>query len=324
MTSHKIKLALLLLLVPALAIAETEVIDIPAEQSHSSSYSWKIDKDTIFTLSRYCDPKWDKGIFVYYKESYCNNYAYVRSTMADDSRTRFGHSYTVTISDGETSISSNSYWDSSSQMAENKFVRLLFQKPDPVVRVRGYGQISDDKLIKLDDLKQVKIPQSLVERYSTYSIDKFVRLVGYRDAYKAIHDGAKAEFNAKYGEQNQRNAQILLMITIAVLGGSYVIWKYLLKSCMNKLSKTRKEVADKLEMNKVSKIAKEEAIRQTVRTTIENDNTTITVLKAQIKKALNNDDAKTAKILMEALDKMEYKIRGNTKNSIENTQNRPS
>ncbi|QOQ67611.1 hypothetical protein [Photobacterium damselae] len=307
MTSHKIKLALLLLLVPVLAIAETEVIDVPAEQNHPSSYSWKIDQDTIFTLSRYCDPKWDKGIFVYYKEIYCNNYAYVRSTMADDSRTRFGHSYTVTISDGETSISSNSYWDSSSQMAENKFVRLLFQKSDPVVRVRGYGQISDDKLIKLDDLKQVKSPQSPVERYSTYSIDKLVRLVGYRDAYKAIHDSAKVEFNAKYGEQNQRNAQILLMITIAVLGGSYVIWKHLVKPSVNKLSKTRKEVADKLEMNKVSKIAKEEAIRQTVRTTIENDNTTITVLKDQIKKALNNDDAKTAKILMEALDKMEYK-----------------
>ncbi|MGR5283911.1 hypothetical protein ACP3V5_01215 [Vibrio maritimus] len=307
MTTHKTKLASLLLLVPALAMAKTEVIDIPAEQSYLSSYSWKIDKDTTFTLSRYCDPKWDKGIFVSYKESYCNNSAYVRSTMANDSRTRFGHSYTVTVSNGETNVRSNSSWNTSSQRAENKFVRSLFQKSDPVVRVSGYGQISDGKLIKLDGLKQVQVPKSLIESDPTYSIVKSVRLVGYRDAYNAIHDGAQAEFNAKYDAQNQRNALILLMIAIAVLGGSYATWKYVLKPGANKLSKTRKEVADKLEKNKVSKIAKEEAIRQTVRTTIENDNAAITALKAQIKEALDNDDAKTAKILMEALDKIESK-----------------
>ncbi|HCG7986711.1 TPA: hypothetical protein NJ493_000436 [Vibrio parahaemolyticus] len=187
------------------------------------------------------------------------------------------------------------------------FVRSLFQESDPVVSVSGYGQISDGKLIKLDGLKQVKVPKSLIESDLTYSIGKSVRLVGYRDAYKAIHDGAKAEFNAKYDAQNQRNALILLMIAIAVLGGSYATWKYVLKPGVNKLSKTRTEVADKLEKNKVSKIAKEEAIRQTVRTTIENDNAAITALKAQIKEALDNDDAKTAKILMEALDKMESK-----------------
>lgn len=308
MTPHKTKFAFLLFLVPTLAMAKTEVIDIPAEQNYLSSYSWKIDKDTTFTLSRYCDPEWDKGIFVFYKESYCKNFAHVRSTMANDSRTTlFGHSYTVTISNGETSVSSNSSWNISSQREENKFVRSLFQKSDPVVRVSGYGQISDDKLIKLDGLKQVKVPQSLIESDPTYLISKSVRLVGYRDAYNAIHDGAKAEFNAQYDTHNQRNALILFMIAIAVLGGSYVTWKYVLKPGAYKLSKIRKEVADKLEKGKVSKIAKEEVIRQTVRTTIENDNAAITTLKAQIKEALDNDDAKTAKILMEALDKIESK-----------------
>lgn len=307
MTPHKTKFASLLFLVPALAMAKTEVIDIPAEQNYLLSYSWKIDKDTTFTLSRYCDPKRDEDIFVSYKESYCNNSAYVRSTMANDSRTRFGHSYTVTVSNGETSVNSNSPWNRSSQRTENKFIRSLFQKSDPVVRVNGYGQISDDKLIKLDGLKQVKVPKSLFKNDQTYSIDKSVRLLGYRDAYNAIHDDAKAEFNAKYDAQNQRLALILLMIAIAVLGGSYATWRYVLKPAANKLSKTRKEVSDKLEKNKVSKIAKEEAIRQSVRTTIENDNAAIIALKSQIKGALDNDDAKTAKVLIEALDKIEPK-----------------
>lgn len=137
-------------------MAKTEVIDIHAEQNYLSSYSWKIDEDTTFTLSRYCDPKWDKGIFVSYKESYCNNSAYVRSTMANDSRTRFGHSYTVTVSNGGTNVRSNSSWNASSHRVENKFVRSLFQESDPVVSVSGYGQISDDKLIKLDGLSKLR------------------------------------------------------------------------------------------------------------------------------------------------------------------------
>lgn len=310
MTTHKTILALLLLFVPVLAMAKTEVIDIPAEQNYLSSYSWKIDKDTTLTLSRHCQPRRGK-FFVSYEESYCNNSAYVSSTMADGSRTRtrlgFGYysNYTVTISNGETSVSSNSH----SSQDESVFVRSLFQqKFDPVVRVRGYGQISDDKLIKLDGLKQFKLSKSLIESDApVYSIDKSVRLVGYRDAYKAIHDGAKAEFNAEYDAQNQITALILLMIAIATLGGSYATWKYVLKPGANKLNKTSKEMANKLEKNKVNKIAKEEAIRQTVRTTIENDNAAITALKAQIKEALDNDDAKTAKILMEALDKIESK-----------------
>ncbi|EHW0650535.1 hypothetical protein MWT71_004469 [Vibrio parahaemolyticus] len=306
MTFFKTKLASILLLAPALAMAKTDVIDIPAEQNRSSSYSWKIDEDTTLTISRYCDPKWGKyDIFVSYKESYCENLASVRSTMADDSRTRFGHSYTVTISYGETSVRSNNYWNTSSRSAEDMFIRSLSQESDPVVKVIGYGQISDDKLIKLDGLKQVKVPKGLIESDPTYSIVKSVRLVGYRDAYNAIHDGAKAEFSAKYDAQNQRNALILIMVVIAALGGSYVTWKYVLKPSANKLSEKRKEVADKLEKSKVRRIAKEEAIRQTVRTTIENDNAAITALKAQIKEALDNNDAKTAKILMEALDRME-------------------
>ncbi|HCG7597341.1 TPA: hypothetical protein NJ434_004073 [Vibrio parahaemolyticus] len=306
MTSYKTKLASLLLLVPALAMAKTDVIDIPAEQHNPWSYNWKIDEDTTLTITRYCEPKRDKyNIFVSYKESYCNNFVYVDSAMADDSRTRFGHSYTVTISYGETSVRSNNYWNTSSRSEKETFVRSLSQESDPVVKVRGYGQISDDKLIKLDGLKQVKVPKGLIESDPTYSIVKSVRLVGYRDAYNAIHDGAKAEFSAKYDAQNLRNALILLMIAIAVLGGSFVTWKYVLKPSANKLSKKRKEVADKLEKSKVRRIAKEEAIRQTVRTTIENDNAAITALKAQIKEALDNNDAKTAKILMEALDKME-------------------
>ena len=132
-------------------------------------------------------------------------------------------------------------------------------------------------------------------------------MLGYRDAYNAIHDDAKAEFNAKYDAQNQRLALILFMIAIAALGGSYATWRYLLKPAANKLSKTRKEVSDKLEKNKVSKIAKEEAIRQSVRTTIENDNAAINALKSQIKGALDDDDAKTAKVLIEALDKIDSK-----------------
>ncbi|CDT99101.1 hypothetical protein J4H64_18195 [Vibrio alginolyticus] len=306
MTPYKTKLASLLLLVPALAMAKTDVIDIPAEQNRSSSYSWKIDEDTTLTISRYCAPEWDKlRIFASYKESNCDNSAYVRSTMADDSRTRFGHSYTVTISYGETSAKSNNYWNTYSRREKETFVRSLSQESDPVVKVSGYGQISDDKLIKLDGLKQVKVPKGLIESDPTYSIVKSVRLVGYRDAYNAIHDGAKAEFNVRYDAQNQRNALILIMVVIAVLGGSYVTWKYVLKPSANKLNEKRKEVADKLEKSKVRRIAKEEAIRQTVRTTIENDNAAITALKAQIKEALDNNDAKTAKILMEALDKME-------------------
>lgn len=307
MTTHKTILALLLLFVPVLAMAKTEVIDIPAEQNYLSSYSWKIDKDTTLTLSRHCQPRRGK-LFVSYEESYCNNSAYVSSTMADDSRTKlgFGYSnYTVTISNGETRFDSGFHRSQN----ESVFARSLFQqKFDPVVRVRGYGQISDDKLIKLDGLKQVKLSKSLIESDApVYSIDKSVRLVGYRDAYKAIHDGAKAEFNAEYDAQNQITALILLMIAIATLGGSYATWKYVLKPGANKLNKTSKEMANKLEKNKVNKIAKEEAIRQTVRTTIENDNAAITTLKAQIKEALDNDDAKTAKILMEALDKIESK-----------------
>ncbi|HHE0562093.1 TPA: hypothetical protein ACN351_004128 [Vibrio parahaemolyticus] len=306
MTFFKTKLASILLLAPALAMAKTDAIDIPAEQNRPSSYSWKIDEDTTLTISRYCDPKRDKyDIFVSYKESYCDNSAYVRSTMADDSRTRFGHSYTVTISYGETSVRSNYYWNTSSRSEKEMFVRSLSQESDPVVKVSGYGQISDDKLIKLDGLKQVKVPKGLIESDPTYSIVKYVRLVGYRDAYKAIHDGAKAEFNVRYDAQNQRNALILIVVVIAALGGSYVTWKYVLKPSANKLSEKRKEVADKLEKSKVRRIAQEEAIRQTVRTTIENDNAAITALKAQIKEALDNNDAKTAKILMEALDKME-------------------
>lgn len=279
-------------------MAKTDVIDIPAKQNNLSSYSWKIDEDTTFSIYRSCWPKMYGGIFASYKESYCNNSVFVRSTMSNSSETYYGYRYNVWVSNGDTSVDAHS-------SAENMFVRSLFQESDPVVSVRGYGQISDDKLIKLDGLKQVKVSKR--DQAPTYSIRKSVRLVGYRDAYKAIHDGAKAKFNIKYDALNQRKALILLMIAIAILGGSYATWKYVLKPGANKLSKMRKEVADKLEKNKVSKIAKEEAIRQTVRTTIENDNAAISALKAQIKEALDNDDAKTAKILMEALDKMQPK-----------------
>ncbi|WP_407552704.1 hypothetical protein [Vibrio parahaemolyticus] len=120
------------------------------------------------------------------------------------------------------------------------FARSLSQESDPVVKVSGYGQISDDKLIKLDGLKRVKAPKGLIDSDPTYSIVKSVRLVGYRDAYNAIHDGAKAEFEAKYDEQNLSNALMLLMSVIAVLGGSYVTWKYVLKPSANKLSEKSK------------------------------------------------------------------------------------
>ncbi|EHH3659094.1 hypothetical protein LA262_003729 [Vibrio parahaemolyticus] len=306
MTFFKTKLASILLLAPALAMAKTGVIDIPAEQNSPWHYSWKIDEDTTLTLLRYCDPKWDKNdFFVFYKESYCNNRVYVHSTMADAAKTRFGNSYAVTISYGETSVRSEIYLSTPSHSSMDMFARSLSQESDPVVKVSGYGQISDDKLIKLDGLKRVKVPKGLIDSDPTYSIVKSVRLVGYRDAYNAIHNGAKAEFDAKYDEQNLSNALMLLMSVIVALGGSYVTWKYVLKPSANKLSEKSKEVADKLEKSKVRRIAKEEAIRQTVRTTIENDDAAITALKAQIKEALDNNDAKTAKILMEALDKME-------------------
>ncbi|PMH42662.1 hypothetical protein BCU68_13785 [Vibrio sp. 10N.286.49.B3] len=305
MTNHKTKLASLLLLLPALAMAKTDVIDIVSEQNYPSSYIWKIDEDTTFTLSRYCDPKWDKGIFISYKESYCNNSVYVRSTMANDSRTSFGHSYFVTVSNGKLGVRTNTDFNRIDYKKENDLIQSMLGESDPIVSVSGYGKIPDDKLIKLDGLKPTFHGE--YDKYPTYSVKKSVKLVGFNNAYNAIQGAAKAEFDAKYDAQNQERALILILIAIAVFGGGCGIWKYVVKPSVNKISKTRKEVTDKLEKNKVRKIAKEEAIRQTVRTTIENDNTAISALKAQIKEALDNDDAKTAKILMEALEKMESK-----------------
>ncbi|MCG9638480.1 hypothetical protein L1D22_00745 [Vibrio sp. Isolate34] len=305
MTNHKTKLASLLLLLPALAIAETDIIDIPSEQNYLSSYIWKIDEDTTFTLSRYCDPKWEKGIFISYKESYCNNSVYVRSTMANESRTSFGHSYSVTVSNGKLGVSTNTAFNRIDYKKENDLIRSMLGESDPIVSVSGYGKIPDDKLIKLEGLKPTYHGE--YDKYPTYRVKKSVKLVGFNDAYNDIQGAAKAEFDAKYDAQNQERALILILIAIGAFCGVWGIWKYILKPSVKKVSKTSKEVAEKLEKNKVSKIAKEEAIRQTVRTTIENDNAAIAALKTQIKEALDNDDAKTARILMEALEKMESK-----------------
>lgn len=305
MTPHKTKLASVLLLLPALAIAETDIIDIPSEQNYLSSYIWKIDEDTTFTLSRYCDPKWEKGIFISYKESYCNNSVYVRSTMANESRTSFGHSYSVTVSNGKLGVSTNTAFNRIDYKKENDLIRSMLGESDPIVSVSGYGKIPDDKLIKLEGLKPTYHGE--YDKYPTYRVKKSVKLVGFNDAYNDIQGAAKAEFDAKYDAQNQERALILILIAIGAFCGVWGIWKYILKPSVKKVSKTSKEVAEKLEKNKVSKIAKEEAIRQTVRTTIENDNAAIAALKTQIKEALDNDDAKTARILMEALEKMESK-----------------
>lgn len=305
MTNHKTKLASLLLLLPALAMAKTDVIDIPSKQIDPSSYNWQIDEDTRFTLSRYCDPKWDKGIFISYKESYCNNSVYVYSIMASDSITSSGYSYSVTVSNGKLGVSTNTALNSIGYKKYYNLIQSMLGESDPIVSVRGYGEIPDDKLIKLDGLKPTY--HGKYDKYPTYSVLKSVKLVGFNDAYNAIQGAARAEFDAKYDAQNQERALILMLIAIAVFGGGCGVWKYVVKPSVNKISKTSKEVTHKLEKNKVRKIAKEEAIRQTVRTTIKNDNATISALKVQIKEALDNDDAKTAKILMEALEKMESK-----------------
>lgn len=304
MTIHKTIIASLLLLVPALAMAKDEVTEVPATKSYDSSYVWRIDEDTTITLSRYCDAD-RRDTFVSYDESRCKNSLYIRSTMANDSRTGFGHSYFVTVSNGKLGVSTNTRFNRIDSKKENDFIQSMLGESDPLVSVRGYGKIPDDKLIKLEGLKPTY--QNKYDNYPTYSIKKSVKLVGFNDAYNDIQGSAKAKFDSKYDAQNQERALILILISIALFGGALGVWKYAVKPGANKISKASKEVVDKLEKNKVSKIAKEEAIRQTVRTSIENDNAAIAALKTQVKEALDKDDTKTAKILMEALEKMESK-----------------
>ncbi|WP_394496229.1 hypothetical protein [Shewanella sp. ENK2] len=285
-------------------MAKDAVTEVPATKNYDSSYVWQIDEDTTFSLSRYCDAD-RSDTFTSYDESRCRNSLYVRSTMAIGSRNGFGNSYSVTVSNGKLGVSTNTAFNRVDYKKESDLIQSMLGESDPIVSVSGYGKIPDDKLIKLEGLKSNYHGEH--DKYPTYTVKKSVKLVGFNDAYNDIQGAAKAEFDAKFDAQNQERALMLILFSIAVFGGGCGVWKYVVKPGANKISKTSKEVADKLEKNKVSKIAKEEAIRQTVRTTIEGDNAAIAALKTQIKEALDNDDTKTAKILMEALEKIEFK-----------------
>ena len=147
---------------------------------------------------------------------------------------------------------------------------------------------------KSDNTIEIKTRDSINSPIKT----RTVKLHGFKAGFAEQLEHYQTSLDYDIEQKKQENIRFLLIFTFIIIG-IFFISRYLFKKAKSKAI----QVKDSLEARKVSKIAEEEAIRETVRTSMKQaDDASIETLKNQIKAALDAGDSKTAGNLLKVLD----------------------
>lgn len=208
-----------------------------------------------------------------------------------------------------------------------------------VAEVNKEFEISNDIKV-IDELYNAKIPQLVIEFYeNNYEILKeknemYIKGFHFYPEYievkysnpikvkkvvpiEIIDDLNKQKVDCENKIELDTSANKSTMIREGILNiiffiGILFLLRYILfilvPKFFNKLKKTKDDIKDKIEMNRIRKIVEDEAIRESVKKTIvESSNDELEQIQKLINEAVKNGDTKTAQVLIQLLEQKKNK-----------------
>lgn len=269
--------------------------ELPIEPIKSGdAYTWSLNQEVSVSIRTDC-PFRANNIFE--KSGYCNssfNISYEPDENENiDIKPAYRNQNWVSIYAGDTSITSKSQYYANDN---NKRVikALIEQGENPILSLMYF---KNNKDILDEDVELIS------EKY---------RLIGFTASLKKSRELGQAENQRKVHQHNIISGVGIVLCIVVLYWIINLFWKKIIPKAKAKNAEISQKRTKKREMETISKISKEEAIRHTVRSSIANDinmhqptQEKIDVIKQQIKEALDKDDSKTALALMSILSGMQ-------------------